>query len=96
MKKDFLLTVTSPDGQVCSERISSLTVRGKEGEITILSHHAPLLSSVLAGRCRMTLEHGEERVAEMSEGILSVQEDEVTLICQNFHYIDSDNKGITF
>ncbi len=87
MKKDFLLTVTTPEGQVCSGRVLSLTVRGEMGEITILSGHAPLISPVLRGRCRMRLGDGEEREAEMSEGILSVQEDEVTLLCQNFDYI---------
>ena len=96
MKKDFLLTVSTPKGHAYAGHVSSLTVRGMLGDITILSGHTPLMSAVLGGRCRMTLAHREERVAEMSEGILSVWEDEVTLICQDFHYINSDNKGITF
>ena len=88
MKKDFLLTVTTPEGQICAERVLSLTVRGELGRITILSGHAPLLGSVLEGQCRLVLRDGEAREARMSEGILSVREDEVALICQYFDYIN--------
>ena len=84
MKHDFLLTASTPDGHAFLGRASRLTLKGMQGEITILSHHAPLICPVLAGRCRMTLENGEEIAAEMSEGILSVKGDDVTLLCQSF------------
>lgn len=45
----FLFEITSPEGIVFSEEVLEVTLPTQDGEITILPHHAPLLTKLAEG-----------------------------------------------
>ncbi len=49
MNTPLLLTLTSPSGVLVNTEVQSVSLPGSEGAFTVLSSHAPLISSLEAG-----------------------------------------------
>lgn len=59
----------------------SLTVPGAAGEMTVLGHHEPLITTLKAGEARVRLSPGEApQVFAISGGVLEVRSDGATVI----------------
>lgn len=59
----------------------SLTVPGTAGEMTVLSHHEPLISTLKAGQARVHVAAGDEpKLFPISGGILEVRAGGATVI----------------
>lgn len=78
------LTVSTPDGNVFCGKAVQLVLRGAEGELAVLAGHAPLVTSVKAGICRITLPDGDEIKASCEGGILSVSPHSAVLLSGSF------------
>ena len=87
MMSAFELTVSVPQGHAFSGRASRLSLRGEGGALTILFGHAPLITSVSHGDCRILCEDGEERVGVLDGGLLSVRENRAVLLCSSFRFL---------
>lgn len=57
------------------EPISSFTVKTKNGEVTILDHHRPIVSQLVSGSAKIVRQNGEERHLEISGGFLEVSDE---------------------
>ncbi|MBQ3817182.1 MAG: hypothetical protein II802_02785 [Clostridia bacterium] len=77
----FYLVISSPDGNLYSGDVQRIILRGAEGDLAVMAGHIPFITSVKPGECRITLENGEEKIAETSGGLLTVSSEKVTLIC---------------
>ena len=59
----------------------SLTVPAAEGEMTVLSRHMPLLTTLKAGVARVRVQQGEEpKLFPIESGVLEVRRDGATVI----------------
>jgi F-type H+-transporting ATPase subunit epsilon len=59
----------------------SLTVPGASGEMTVLGHHEPLITTLKAGEARVRLtQNGEQRIVPISGGMLEVRAEGATVI----------------
>lgn len=59
----------------------SLTVPGAEGEMTVLGHHEPLITTLNAGEARVHIAAGDEpKTFQISGGVLEVRADGATVI----------------
>jgi len=59
----------------------SLTVPGADGEMTVLGHHMPLITTLKAGIARVRLSpNAEPRTFSISGGMLEVRSDGATVI----------------
>ena len=59
----------------------SLTVPGADGEMTVLGHHMPLITTLKAGEARVRLApNAEPKVFPISGGVLEVRADGATVI----------------
>lgn len=76
----MMINIISQKGIVYSGTIRSVTVPGVEGELTILPHHIPLITILKQGKIRIYDEKGQERVFEITKGILEVRPEEVTVL----------------
>ena len=74
--KPFRLKISSPDGDIFD--------RGAEGDLAVMAGHAPFITSVKAGECRITLADGSEKKATTDGGLLSVQNGCATLLSSSF------------
>lgn len=78
----FTFTILTPDKKIFSDKVLQVVLPTKEGEITVLAGHAPLVSVMSIGEVKVKLESGEERSFTLQGGVLKVgsSHDEVVLL----------------
>lgn len=70
----MLFKIVTPDGPIYEDQISQVTVPTKSGQITILPHHAALISALSSGE--ITIKKDDYTVAlSVSNGALEVRAD---------------------
>lgn len=67
--------------------IDSVTVRGVEGEMTILAQHAPLIAALDYGEVYVR-RGGVEEVFAVGGGVLQVSEDRMVILADSAEYSD--------
>lgn len=82
----YKLTIATPDGNQFQGEAEALFVRGAEGDLAVLAKHTPFITSVKPGKCRVHLPDGEEKVATLDGGLLTVGSDAVTLLSGSFQW----------
>lgn len=65
------LTVITPDKTVFKDEVDEVTLPTKDGEITILPNHIPLVSAVSSGAARVKKD-GEEYFLAVTGGMIQV------------------------
>ena len=78
--RTYLLNISSPDGKLFSGQVTSLIVRGVEGEFCVLADHIPFVTSVVDGKCIIELEDGTVKEGHTEGGLITVGKGEVTYL----------------
>lgn len=66
------IELITPEGSAYSGEALSVTLPTGDGEITILKHHVPLVSTVNSGTMIIRLEDGKELVFAVTRGVVHV------------------------
>ncbi len=82
----YKLTVSSPDGTLFQEEVIELSLRGASGDLAILAGHIPFMTSVKPGSCKIITEGGDERIAKVEGGLLTVDKEGATLLSGSFRW----------
>ena len=77
----LLLEIVTPERQVFSEEVDSVVCPGIEGELGVLPHHAPLLTTLGVGELRIR-RGGEEESFAIAGGFLQVRPDKVVVMAE--------------
>ena len=77
----LLLEIVTPERQAFSEQVDSVVCPGIEGELGILPHHAPLLTTLGFGELRIR-RGGEEEFFAIAGGFLQVRPDKVVVMAE--------------
>jgi F-type H+-transporting ATPase subunit epsilon len=72
--------IVSQDRPVFSGDVDILVAPGVDGEMGILPHHSPLLTTLKAGVLRVRRQGHEEEVFAISGGVMEVRPDIVTVL----------------
>jgi len=72
--------LVSADRKVWSGEASMVVARTTEGDIGVLTGHAPVLAVLVGGDVRISSTTGESVVASLDGGFLSVEHDRVTVV----------------
>ena len=83
----FKLTVCTPDGNAFCGDATMLTLRGSEGDLAILKGHIPFVTTIKQGECKIVLPDESEQKYTTGSGLLSVGNDEVTVLVGTFQKI---------
>ena len=73
------LDIVTAEGVVYSEDVDVVVAPGIEGQLGILPHHAPLMTTLQAGELRVR-KGGEEFLLAISGGFLEVRPDRVIVL----------------
>lgn len=73
------LRIVSPEKVIFTGEVESVVVPGTLGSFEILSDHAPIISSLNAGKVEYGAENGEKQTIMVKEGFVEVQKNEVSL-----------------
>jgi F-type H+-transporting ATPase subunit epsilon len=75
------LEIVTPEREAYSDDVDSVVCPGTEGEIGVLPHHAPLLSTLGLGELRIRKGNQEESFA-IAGGFLQVRPDKVVVMAE--------------
>ena len=74
------LEIVTPEGQIFSNDVKSVTLPGKEGEFGVLPNHASLVTLLQAGVIDIELKDGTHDVVAINWGHVKVDENSVTVL----------------
>jgi len=78
--KQLQLTIARVDAPVFSGPVTSVTVPGSEGEMTILADHTPLMTALKTGTITIKKVDGEAETFPVTSGTLEVSQNQVTIL----------------
>jgi F-type H+-transporting ATPase subunit epsilon len=81
------LSIKTPERRVYSEEVDMVIAPGVEGQLSILPHHAPLLTALTYGEIRVKRGDEEESFA-ISGGFMEVQHDQVTILANTAEHAE--------
>ena len=88
MADKIKLSVVSQEGTAFEKEVGYVNIPTPFGSVGVLSGHAPMLCAVAAGILRCTFgEDGSARV-RVSDGIASVEHNEVTLLVSSAEIVE--------
>lgn len=84
---NFHLDIVTPDNPFFSDEVEMVIVRGIDGDLAILKGRAPITTPLRIGKVRV-FQNGKERIAAISDGYVSVQNNKVTIITESAEWPD--------
>lgn len=78
--KNFKFVISTPNGNLYEGDIVKVSLRGEEGDLAIMANHTPFVTSVKPCSPHIEFEDGTTRTFVVERGILSVSQENVTLI----------------
>jgi F-type H+-transporting ATPase subunit epsilon len=82
MADAFNFELVSPERLLLSEQVTAVVVPGTDGDFTVLSKHAPLMTTVKAGVVEATLASGGAKRIFVRGGFADVSPDGFTLLAE--------------
>lgn len=86
--KTYKLKIVTPEKIFFDGETEQITIRTTEGDIGILAGHIKYACNIVAGPLKVKQENGEYRVAALSEGILKVSDEGVTVLSSTAEWAD--------
>jgi F-type H+-transporting ATPase subunit epsilon len=77
----LLLEIVTPERLAYSEEVDAVVLPGGEGELGVLPHHAPLISTLGVGELRIR-RGGQEELFAIAGGFLQVRPDKVVVMAE--------------
>lgn len=84
----FHLKISTPDGLQFDGDVERLRARMIDGDVCLLAHHEDYVSAVGAGEAALALPDGQVRRAACIGGMLTMMQNEATLIATTFEWAD--------
>ncbi len=72
--------IVTPERTVLAEKAKRVTLPTREGEVTILPHHIPLVSIIKTGVIEIENEKGEIEIMSISGGFIEVLKNKVVVL----------------
>ena len=79
MMKELHLSIVSPEKSVFDGDVKIVTLPGTLGSFTILSNHAPIVSSLATGALAYVTTDGEEHVQDIHGGFVEMNGNKVSV-----------------
>lgn len=83
----FQLEIVTPEKLFFSEEVKMVIVRGIEGDLAILKNRAPITTPLKIGKVRIE-QDGEERIAAVVDGYISVSKNKATIVTEAAEWPD--------
>ncbi|MDB4195412.1 ATP synthase F1 subunit epsilon [Flavobacteriales bacterium] len=78
----MLLDIITPDTQLYSGEVTSITLPGIDGDLGILNNHAPLITTLKKGTISIIKAGGENESFETNGGIVEVLNNKVIVLAE--------------
>ena len=89
----FTLEILTPNGQIFSGPVASVTLPGEEGEFGVLAHHASLTTLLTSGVIDIVKEDKKEESVLINWGVAQVDEEKVVVLVEGAVAIRGESEG---
>ena len=77
------IEIITPDKNIYSGEIRSVRVPGRKGSFQVLKDHAPIISTLDAGKVIIADDQGTEVRFEITGGVIEVRRNRITLLADS-------------
>ena len=82
------IEILTPDKKFFSGEIKLLQVPGTKGSFAVLKNHAPIISTLTAGKMKIVLSNGEKSYFELlSDGVVEVKNNQIIVLAEKLKKI---------
>ena len=78
----MVLDIITPDSKLFSGEVTSIILPGIDGDLGVLSNHAPLITALKEGSISIIKESGETETFETKGGIVEVLNNKVIVLAE--------------
>ncbi|MBU4319410.1 MAG: ATP synthase F1 subunit epsilon, partial [Proteobacteria bacterium] len=72
--------IVTPERVVLKEQVVQVTAPTRQGEITVLPNHIPLVASLMPGVIEIIKENGNSEIMSVSGGFIEVSKNKVVIL----------------
>ncbi len=83
MADSFKFDLVSPERLLVSEEVVAVVLPGTEGEMTVMAHHAPVMTTIKPGVVTVTPANGAEQRFVVFGGFADILPDSCTLLAES-------------
>lgn len=87
----FKLSIVTPEKVIFEGEVISLIVPGTDGYLGVLSHHAPLITSLKPGKIEFQDDNSKLQIYAVSGGFLEVSANQATLLADTAEHSEEIN-----
>ena len=92
MAEAFKFELVSPERLLVSEQVESVVIPGAEGEMTVMAHHAPVMTTIKPGVVTVKTASGEEERYVVFGGFADILPTGCTLLAESAVPVEEINK----
>jgi len=81
--KNFHLEIVTPEQQVFTGEVQSVTVPGTMGNFQVLFNHAPIISTLGTGKVKVTNADGEKLDWNTKDGVIEVLNNKAIILVES-------------
>jgi len=94
MAKTFHVNISMPDKICVDKECVSVNMPTVKGYITILPHHAPLISALEPGYLTITYEDGSKYIGLINNGVFRFKDNKLTILSDFFEKKEKVNPNV--
>ena len=76
----MLVEIITPDAKLFEGEVNSIKLPGTNGGFEILNNHAPIISTLTAGKISITSNVGQKESFEIHGGVIELQNNKIIVI----------------
>lgn len=93
MADAFKFELVSPERLLVSRQVQSVVIPGTDGEMTVMAHHAPVMSTLRAGLVVVTGVDGKVDRYVVFGGFADILPEVCTLLAESAMHVDDVNRA---
>ena len=72
--------IITPDAKLFEGEVNSIKLPGTNGGFEILNNHAPIISSLTAGKISIVLDNGQKESFEIQGGVIEMRNNKIIVL----------------
>ena len=79
----MFLEIITPDKSIFSGQAKVIQLPGTKGTFEILSHHAPIISTLEKGKIKVVDENDQEHFFEINGGVIENKDNKIIILAES-------------
>ncbi|MCH1437750.1 MAG: ATP synthase F1 subunit epsilon [Flavobacteriales bacterium] len=76
----MVVEIITPDAKLFEGEVKSIKLPGANGGFEILNNHAPIISTLTAGKISIALDQGQNKSFEIQGGVIEMQNNKIIVL----------------